>query len=87
MLCKLCSRHKTNSAVRIKAIEQLLQIPELKLKRAIDTHWLSHTSACQTLMKVLPAVLVSLEREAQEHGDTFAHGLYKVVILLPLCTC
>ena len=49
-----------NSPVRmsgLKAIEQLLQTPELKLKRAADTRWLSHDGACQTLMKVLPAVI------------------------------
>ena len=53
-----------NSPVRmsgLKAIEQLLKTPELKLKRAADTHWLSHDGACQTLMKVLPAVMTSLE--------------------------
>ena len=71
-----------NSPVRmsgLKAIEQLLQTPELKLKRAADTRWLSHDGACQTLMKVLPAVITSLEREAQERGDALARGLSKVV--------
>lgn len=71
-----------NSSVRmsgLKAIEQLLQTPELKLKKAGDTRWLSHDLACQSLMKVLPAVIASLEREAQERGDALAHGLYKVV--------
>ena len=63
----------------LKAIEELLQIPALKLKRAADTRWLSHDAACQSLMKVLPAVITSLEREAQERGDALAHGLSKVV--------
>ena len=56
-----------NSPVRmsgLKAIQELLESPTLKLKRAADTRWLSLESACRTLVKVLPAVLVSLGREA-----------------------
>ena len=71
-----------NSAVRmsgLKAIEHLLQTPELKLKKPLDTRWLSHDAACQTLVKVLPAVITSLEREASERGDALAIGLCKVV--------
>lgn len=50
-----------NSSIRmsgLKAIEQLLDLPELKLKKAADTRWLSHDTACQTLVKVLPAVIM-----------------------------
>ena len=36
-------------------------------------------AACSTLVKVLPAVLVSLDREAEERGDALAHGLSRVV--------
>ena len=71
-----------NSAVRmsgLKEIEQLLQTPELKLKKPLDTRWLSHDAACHTLVKVLPAVITSLEREASERGDALAVGLCKVV--------
>lgn len=50
----------------LKAIQQLLETPELKLKKAADTHWLSHDAACHTLVKVLPSVITSLEREAEE---------------------
>ena len=71
-----------NSSVRmsgLQAIERLLQSPELKLKKPADTRWLSHDSACQTLVKVFPAVCFSLSREAQERGDALALGLSKVV--------
>ena len=70
------------SAVRIaglKAIEQLLQIKELKLKKSVDKRWLSVDNACQTLVKVLPAVITSLESEAEDRGQALAHGLCKVV--------
>ena len=59
---------------------QLSQTPELKVKKPLDTRWLSHDAACQTLVKVLPAVsITSLEREASERCDALAIGLCKVV--------
>ena len=82
-----------NSTVRmsgLKAIEQLLQTPDLKLKQSADTRWLSHDSACQTLVNVLPAVITSLEREGCERGQPLAVGLCKVVKqydLFPHYTC
>ena len=71
-----------NSSVRLsglKAIEQIFELPELKLKKAADTRWLSHDNACKTLVRVLPAVIASLEREAAERGDALAVGLSRVV--------
>lgn len=71
-----------NTSVRmsgLKEIEQLLQTPELKLKKPLEMRWLSHDYACHTLVKVLPAVITSLEREASERGDALAVGLCKVV--------
>lgn len=64
-----------NSPIRLngsKAIEEPLQTPELKLKKKKDTRWLSHDAACQTLKKVLPAVIASLEHEAEERGEALA---------------
>lgn len=71
-----------NSSVRmsgLKSIEALLETPQLKLKQPADTRWLSHDAACQTLVKVFPAVITSLEREASERGEALAVGLCKVV--------
>ena len=53
-----------NSSVRmsgLQAIERLLQCPELKLKKPADTRWLSHDSACQTLVKVFPCSILQPE--------------------------
>ena len=52
----------------LKAIEQLLLTKELKLKKSVNTCWLSVNNAGQTLVKVLPAVITSLESEAEERG-------------------
>ena len=66
-----------NSAVRmsgLQEIEKLLESPELKLKKPADTRWLS-----QTLVRVFPAVCVSLSQEPEERGDALAVGLSNVV--------
>ena len=63
----------------LKTLEQILNLPELKLKKVADTRRLSHDTACHTLVKVLPAVIISLEREATERGDALAVGLSKVL--------
>ena len=53
-----------------KPAELKLKKPaELKLKKPADTRWLSSDRACQTLVRIFPAVCVSLSREAQETGD------------------
>ena len=71
-----------NSSVRssgLKALQELLETPALKLKKPLDVRWLSHDNACQTLKRVLPAVIASLEREAEERGEALAVGLSRVV--------
>ena len=46
-----------NSPVRmpgLKTIQELLETPTLKLKKAADTRWLSHDAACSALVKARP---------------------------------
>ena len=52
------------SAVRtagLKTIQELLNSPSLKMKKAKDVRWLSHDQAVQTIWRTLPAVLSALE--------------------------
>ena len=68
------------SAVRtagLKAVQEVLDDPCLKLKEARDVRWLSHELAVQILRKTLPAVLTALEREGSERGEPVALGLVK----------
>ena len=63
-----------NSSVRssgLKALQELLETHELKLKKPLDTRWLSHDAACQTF-------ITGLEREAEER-EALAIGLSRVV--------
>jgi len=55
----------------LKALELIFNLPQIKLKKA-DT-------ACLAIVKVLPAVISSLEHEAAERGDALVICLSKVV--------
>ena len=62
-------------SARLKQVQEVLSIPQLKIARAVDTRWLSHKSVISTLLKTLPAVLVYLYQQE----DPTAIGLYKVM--------
>ena len=78
------------SAVRtaaLKAIQDLLNSPSLKMKEAKDVRWLSHDQAVQTLRRTLPAVLTALEREGSEKEEPVAIGLFKVMKSYEFVAC
>lgn len=66
--------HSTARTQKLKEIQKVLNEPELKLKRATDTRWLSHEGAVDALRKSYVAVKQTFEQEAAE-GDATAHGL------------
>ncbi|XP_071166178.1 zinc finger protein 862-like [Mytilus edulis] len=71
-----------NSPVRMAALKNIQTIsdnPTLKLKQPKAMRWLSHDKACDTLRQILPSVMMSLEREANERHDSLAFGLAKNV--------
>jgi len=71
-----------NSAVRmagLHAIQAILSDSEMKLKEAKDVRWLSHDAAVAALLRTLPSLLASLDREASEHGEPTAEGLLRFV--------
>ena len=70
-----------NSAVRtagLVAIQEILNDPVIKLKEAKDVRWLSHEQAIKAIVRILPSVITSLEREATERGEPTAVGLVRV---------
>ena len=69
-----------NSAVRtasLQTIQEVLNNPVIKCKQAKDVRWLSHENAIKAVVRTLPSLLVSLDREASESGEPTALGLYK----------
>ena len=49
-------------SANLKSIQDVMNSPELKPVKAVDTHWLSHKAAVVTLLRCLPAVLVMLQQ-------------------------
>ncbi|KAL5021839.1 hypothetical protein ScPMuIL_000994 [Solemya velum] len=59
----------------LKEIQTVCENPQLKLKQPKAMRWFSYDKTCDTLRQILPSVIVNLEREAQEKGDSLALGL------------
>ena len=69
-----------NSVVRmasLRNIQEILNETHIKCKQAKDVRWLSHDNAIKAVIRSLPALLVSLDREASENVEPTAHGLFK----------
>ena len=56
-------------------IQALLDDPKLRLKKAVDTRWLSRNAAVHTIRRILPSLISSLEREATERNNATDSGL------------
>ena len=71
-----------NSAVRLAnlhAIQEVLNDPSIKCKLAKDVRWLSHNMAIMAVIRTLPSLFVSLDREASDNNEPTAHGLLKLM--------
>ena len=77
-LHNLFSFYPKNSPVRLfglHAIEAILDDPKIKLNEAKDVRWLSHDTAITSLLRIIPSVITSLDREASERGEPIASRL------------
>ena len=71
-----------NSPVRmagLRVIQEVLDDPVIKLKQATDVRWLSHEAAISAILRTMPSLIASLEREASERDEPAAVGLVKFV--------
>lgn len=58
---------------RFKQVQTVMSSPELKITKPVDTRWLSHKAVITTILRSLPALLVTL----QQLEDPTAIGLCK----------
>ena len=63
----------------LHAIQAVLDDPIIKLKQAKDVKWLSHEAAISSILRTIPSLIASLEREASERKEPAAVGLVKFV--------
>ena len=71
-----------NSAVRmagLHAIQEVLDDSVIKLKQAKDVRWLSHEAAISSILRTMPSLIMSLEREGTERHEPAAVGLVRFV--------
>ena len=71
-----------NSAVRmagLHTIQEILNDPVIKLRAAKDRRWHSHEHVIKAVIRILPSLITSLEREATERDEHSAVGLVRVV--------
>ena len=61
-------------SARLKQVQEVLNTPQLKVTRAVDTRWLSRKSVISTLLRTLPAVLVYMYHQEDPTGM----GLYNL---------
>lgn len=65
----------------------MLQLDSVKLKDASDTRWLSHQQAIDAIRRCYVAVVLSLEKEANEKTDATAAGLSMFVRQYDFVAC
>ena len=65
----------TVRSAQLKAIQNVMDSPELKMVKAVDTRWLSHKAAVSVLLRSLAAVFVVLQQQV----DPTAVGLRTVL--------
>ena len=71
-------RFYSNLAVRtagLRAIQEVLDDPQLKLTQAKDVRWLSHEKAVSHLRQCFTSVILSLEKEGNERNCAETVGL------------
>ena len=61
------------------AMQEMLDSPNIKLKQAKRVRWLSHDAAIAAIIRKLPALIASLEREAIKRSDSIDIGLVRFV--------
>ena len=53
----------------LQTIQEVLNDPVIKCKQAKDVCWLSHENAIKAVVRTLPSLLVSLDRELQIYEE------------------
>ena len=61
----------------LHAIQEILDDPSIKCKLVKDVRWLSHDMAIKAVIRTLPSLLVSLDREASQNKEPTAYGMLK----------
>jgi hypothetical protein len=79
-----------NSPVRtsgLHAMQEVLNDPVIKCKEAKDVRWLPHEHAVKAILRTLPSLITSFDREASERSEPTARGLLKFICTYEFVAC
>ena len=62
-----------------KEIQAVLNMPQLKMLKPTDIHWLSHENTIRSVKRLYIALVVTLEAIYEESGDAEPHGLSQLL--------
>ena len=67
--------YSPKKAEKLKEVQNVLDLPQLKLLKPTDTRWLSHENTVRSVRKSYTAIVPTLETLHNESGDAEAYGL------------
>lgn len=62
-------------AEKLKEVQAILHLPELKVVKPSSTRWLSHERCLKAIHKELPAIITTLQQVFEAEGDAEAHSI------------
>lgn len=71
--------YSPQKAEKLKEVQSVLNLPELKLTKPSSTRWLSHERCTKAIRKELPAIILTLQELYESKGDVEAFGVQSVL--------
>ena len=71
--------YSPQKAEKLKKIQSVLKLPELKIVKPNSTRWLSHERCIRAIRKELPAIIITLQELYEASGDAEAFGVQSIL--------
>ena len=71
--------YSPQKAEKLKMIQSMLNLPELKVIKPSSTRWLSHERCIKAICKELPAIILTLQEPYESKGDAEAFGVQSIL--------
>ena len=67
--------YSPKKAEKLKEVQSVLGLPELKIVKPSSTRWLSHERCMKAIRKDMPALILTLQDLYETSGDAEAFGI------------
>ena len=71
--------YSPQKAEKLKMVQSMLNLPELKVIKPNSTCWLSHEHCIKAIRKELPAIILTLQELYESKGDAEAFGVQSIL--------